>query len=1271
MARIAWAISLACIVAGTAGTACAQALTRRVDTVGQVVASKGDEQLNPVEMPGWRRLDVQQSLAEGDNLRTGAYGGLSVLFRDETQIRIHANTTLQIKNIGRRTQGNTRLHLERGGVWMRAKTVPSGLSIDTPSATVSVRGTDWSLTSDDKGASALTVLSGQVRFFNEFGEVLVERGEAAFAEKGKAPVKRYIVQPKDQAQWQLSTGWIDLISLTGDTATALREKLSRTPSVGASSLLRAQQAFDMMEYEQAQRLLAQARTNGEPAGRIALVDGLIALQQERIDDAEQLLDKAMPEGRRERMALRLGHYGVLIRKREFVRAGEELDSIGQEFGDFAEVALAHTWRLAFRGELEQALAVAADAMQRFPHEVRFPIILAHLHMLLGDAPQMRKQLDAGQALDPVNPYLQHLDALYHVKMLPDPQRAKQRALRAIELAPGYAQLWNDLGLACQDLGDNRGAEAALRRAIELMPSAPEFHANLATLLITQDRLEEAEALLRHVVDTHPALATGPEGLGLVALARGKNEEALDWLLKAVLLNPGLSEAQTLLAVAYYRDERFKATDSALDSAIRYDVNTPLPHLLKSLIAQDQAEAGKAIRYARSAFDIYMKSGEASIDGVQNSQSGNSGLASAYGNLGLANWGDFLSQRAYNPYWANSHFSAGTLYESSNARLGSLMQGLLLDPSAVSSTPRYSEFGPRRPHHDLMAGASFASEAGHIANSQSVTALGFVRDGMSPSSLSYFVSASRNFEPGTRTNADARNESVTAALGATPNADTGVLLRLSASRTKNGLPGSLSAPDFDDRADATSINGNIGLHRRLGYHDELLLSAFAARDRNRLRNADPYGNTLSPLDYSLVTQFGLEQTRDLYRQGIVDATFDPAFPTYVVGATMPGWTGLATTLPAGLDLDTRQSQKALARFTQLQAKRLLDIGPLQASYGAEWAWSGSRIDTMRTTGRVDANGILVFSDIGAVPPAMTGGMPDPTFPAVFFPYATPLLQAQTNSIANNFGQVYASARWPISSRLLLDAGLKLQHTDDGTRNGNRTHPHVGIAWTVAENHWLRAAYQRQSGLPMVGSLGPMTTVGLGVADAYVANGGVSTSRQLQWDSEWNERLMSFVRVGEQDVDGFAMPSANPWDVLLARGATVRSVAAGANLWLGERWGLAATWRQVHSVNHDAANAGKSLPLMPERTFNFGATWVHPAQIRFSLAQSYTGPTQADLANTTKLAGYWITNASINWQPAPKHWSWTLSVSNLFDRRYRVARDYPGIRRTLLLGLEYRS
>lgn len=1250
--RARWVAPLLCAVAVAAQ---AQPLARRIESVGEVVSNKGDERFEPVDVPGWRVLDIRQALADGDHVRTGHYGGLGILFRDETQIRIHSDTDLRIRQVGQRAKGETRLSLERGNVWMRARTLPAGLSIDTPSATVSVRGTDWSLSADDKGAATLVVLSGQVEFFNEFGRVLVERGETAFAEKGKPPVKRFIVQPKDQAQWQLSTGWIDLISLTGETSTALRAQ----GNVG-DCLHRAQHAFDLTDDEEAQRQLACTRSEGAAAGRIALIDALLALRDERADDAQALLRKATPTNRREQLALQLAHYGALIRKHDYAGADAVLADAEKQFGDFAEIALARAWRLSFHAELDAALPVAQAGMQRFPRDARFPVMLAHLHMLLGDTVRMRQALDDAARLDPDNAYVLHLDALYRLKMRPDAQAALAHTRRALEAAPHYGQLWNDLGLALQDIGDQREAEAAYRRAMRLQPGASEFRANLALLLITQERMAEAETLLREVVEQHPTLATGPEGLGLIALARGRNEEAIDWLLKAVLLNPGLSEAQTLLAVAYYRDARFQATEGALDTAIRYDDNDPLPHLIKSLIAQDHGEAGKAIVSARAALERYLKQGEVALNGVQSSQNGNSGLASAYGNLGLSQWGDYLSQRAFNPYWANSHFSVQAEVASPNARLGSLVQGLLLEPTAISTAPRYVEFGPRRPRHDVIANAALNSSGGRLANTESLTAMGYVRDALP---LSYFVSAAHSNDPGTRANADARSEQLNLALGANPDADTGLLLRVAASRAKSGLPGSLANPDGDDRSDANSANAHLGLRKRLGFHDELLVAAFASRDHSRYRNADPYGSNLSPLDLSLLTEFGLEQARAFHRLGIVDATTDPTLPLYVLGATLPGVTPLASTLPAQLDTNTIASQDTDARLHQLQLKRMLDAGPVQLNYGAEWAWTRRSTQLARTAARTQANGVLVFPDPASVPAGYATVAPD--LAAVLFPFAASSIENSASSTAADGGQLYLDARWPASSRWLFQGGVKAQRNELGV---TRVNPQAGAAWAASDGHWLRAAWQRQSRLPVAGSFAPLTVLGLSVPDHYLAAGATTSATQLQWDSEWSHRLFSFVRFERQTLDGFVMATPNPLDDVSGGAATIRRATAGVNMWLGERWGVAASYRHLRSEMR--AN-GSAVPLLPESQLSLAASWVHPAQWRVNLSQVYTGPVQADAANSTRLPGYWMTNAALNWQPTPKHWSLTLSVSNLFDRQYRVVRDYAGTPRTVMLALEYRN
>ena len=93
------------------------------------------------------------------------------------------------------------LGLLAGRGWSQSKVAPKKLIVETPSATAAIRGTDWELSVDDQGAATLTVLSGEVEFYNDLGTVLVSTNQQARAEIGKPPVKLLISNPADRVQW--------------------------------------------------------------------------------------------------------------------------------------------------------------------------------------------------------------------------------------------------------------------------------------------------------------------------------------------------------------------------------------------------------------------------------------------------------------------------------------------------------------------------------------------------------------------------------------------------------------------------------------------------------------------------------------------------------------------------------------------------------------------------------------------------------------------------------------------------------------------------------------------------------------------------------------------------------------------------------------------------------------------------------------------------------------------------------------------------------------
>ena len=273
------------------------AVPRPVPPVAEIVTVKGDEQVAFVEAPAWRVAELRQALTTGDALRTGPYGGLALLFRDETQIRVHRNSSLVVKSVRTRAgAGETALRLDRGAAWSRARPIADTLKMETPAVTAGIRGTDWHLRVEDDGRTTLIVLEGSVELSNEFGAVRVSRGEIAVTEVGKAPTKTILISPKDRPQWEraILPDWIRLLPVTGLTPGRLnaeRARLSATSETRRDAALlldAAEVAYELSDGAAAARHLDAARPlvrDAAPAlrSRLRLLEGLLAAGEYRYE----------------------------------------------------------------------------------------------------------------------------------------------------------------------------------------------------------------------------------------------------------------------------------------------------------------------------------------------------------------------------------------------------------------------------------------------------------------------------------------------------------------------------------------------------------------------------------------------------------------------------------------------------------------------------------------------------------------------------------------------------------------------------------------------------------------------------------------------------------------------------------------------------------------------------------------------------------------------------------------------------------------------------
>jgi hypothetical protein len=237
---------------------------------------------------------------------------------------------------------------------------------------------------------------------------------------------------------------------------------------------------------------------------------------------------------------------------------------------------------------------------------------------------------------------------------------------------------------------------------------------------------------------------------------------------------------------------------------------------------------------------------------------------------------------------------------------------------------------------------------------------------------------------------------------------------------------------------------------------------------------------------------------------------------------------------------------------------------------------------------------------------------------------------------------------------------------GTLDTARFEPRVGLAVSPLDGHWLRAGYIRESVIPSTVTLAPLGIAGLQANAAPLDIGGYADTFAARWDAEWSDWLFTSINYQHQELNTLSIPvpaSTIPIDSSLGfDDGTIDRVSATANLHFGHGFGAFATAAYAPSRNTTpgAAN-GIALPFVPEVSGRFGVTYVHPWNVKATLAATYIGTRVGD-STGTELDPYWTVDAALAFEPLDKRLSFELGAFNLLDEDFEVATNTAGWGRT---------
>ncbi|MBZ0106988.1 MAG: tetratricopeptide repeat protein [Sulfuricella denitrificans] len=767
--------------------------------IAEIVNLKGVGQYRPENTQQWSSASVNQGLFPGNFVRTGDLSRMALLFIDQTQLSLNQNSQLQIKQVqDPQNKQDTTVRLNKGRSWTQSKQISNRLTMETPSATAAIRGTDWEMDVDESGKSTLTVLSGTVDFYNEQGRVTVNRNEQAIAEVGKAPVKIIISNPHDRVQWvsAYSVETLRHIYLHDDSVTKLRQELAGLKGGDfISQVQRGNIHVDLAQWTLAEQQYRAALEQQPDAAGALLGMAYVELHRGDVNKAESYFTRIPVDGERELTAL--GRVVALIQGGQFKSALDILQRLvaTPELKQPAAYLILSDL-MVYSGEQGKASELLQQARQRFPGNPRIASQLARVYLFSDQNAESQSQLKLALTQTPhiVDAYL-NMGAL--ARKQGDAKGAESAYLAAIALKPEDDRGWYGLGAVNSEREDIKNGRSDLNQALAINPHGAGYRGELATLETFANNFKHAEAEYGKALQDNPGDYVALTGRGLLELKRGNTQQALEFFLKASVIEPRYARVHMYTAVAYYQMDRVERALEELDRAKILDPKDPFPYMLASIIHGDYFESGKAIAEGREAMQRmpYLKS----LNQIANDQKGTANLGSALAFFGLEEWAFNHAQESYSPFWGGSHLFLADRYPSLFNKNSELFQGYLVDPTAFGGSNRFQTLLPK-PGNYFNAGVRYNYQEEMKAYQPYITANGY-SNSLFP--LAYFFDAGHvRLDPGTSA-ISADSTTLTAALGANPVHELGLF----GFATQTDTDGKLGTFPVTYRADRVDMGGN--------------------------------------------------------------------------------------------------------------------------------------------------------------------------------------------------------------------------------------------------------------------------------------------------------------------------------------------------------------------------------------------------------------------------------------------------------------------------------
>jgi tetratricopeptide (TPR) repeat protein len=172
---------------------------QRDEWVGKIVSVQGKVEVRKISETLWKPVRLNDTYCIGDMIRVQENSRAALVLYNGATLRLDQNSVITFMDVEKKQ--TLLIRLLKGAAHFFSR-IPRSLKLATPFVNGGVEGTEFYVRVDHD-QTFLSIFEGKVLAENEAGSLVLSSGQSAVAKKGKAPVLRVVVRPRDAVRWAL------------------------------------------------------------------------------------------------------------------------------------------------------------------------------------------------------------------------------------------------------------------------------------------------------------------------------------------------------------------------------------------------------------------------------------------------------------------------------------------------------------------------------------------------------------------------------------------------------------------------------------------------------------------------------------------------------------------------------------------------------------------------------------------------------------------------------------------------------------------------------------------------------------------------------------------------------------------------------------------------------------------------------------------------------------------------------------------------------------